>query len=278
MGFVQQQDILMQTMTVYECLLFAAKMKLPPNVNKEKRVEILITDLKLTHCRNTMIGGQFVRGISGGEKKRASIGVEIITDPSLVFLDEPTTGLDSYTATNIIEIISELAQSGRTAVCTIHQPNSDIFAFFDKLMLIANGKTIYFNESKKAKEYFASLGQVCPPLSNPADFYIDILSVAYIEKDFKTKEEVLDEVIKSNENYNKFINHLAFEYQKSELKLDLENELNDSKSIKAIESFEESYAMQFWYLLIRAFKNIARHPEASYAKVITVTAMVIMVI
>lgn len=278
MGFVQQQDILMQTMTVYECLLFAAKMKLPPNVNKEKRVEILITDLKLTHCRNTMIGGQFVRGISGGEKKRASIGVEIITDPSLVFLDEPTTGLDSYTATNIIEIISELAQSGRTAVCTIHQPNSDIFAFFDKLMLIANGKTIYFNESKKAKEYFASLGQVCPPLSNPADFYIDMLSVAYVEKDFKTKEEVLDEVVKSNENYNKFISQLAFEYQKSELKLDLKTELNDSKSIKAIESFEESYAMQFWYLLIRAFKNIARHPEASYAKVITVIAMVIMVI
>lgn len=105
-----------------------------------------------------MIGGNFFRGISGGERKRTSIGVELISDPSLIFLDEPTTGLDSYTATNIVEIISKLAKSGRTVICTIHQPNSDIFNMFDQLMLIANGKTVYFNDAKLAKDYFSNIG------------------------------------------------------------------------------------------------------------------------
>ena len=72
-----------------------------------------------------------MKGVSGGERKRTSIGVELITDPSLIFLDEPTTGLDSFTATSVCETLSELAASGRTVISTIHQPNSDIFEIFD---------------------------------------------------------------------------------------------------------------------------------------------------
>lgn len=104
-----------------------------------------------------------MKGVSGGERKRTSIGVEIITNPALVFLDEPTTGLDSYTATNVIELVSSLAKYGRTVVCTIHQPNSEIYKMFDRLMIIANGKTLYFNDAKLAKQYFTKLGYVCPP-------------------------------------------------------------------------------------------------------------------
>lgn len=77
--------------------------------------------------------------MSGGERKRTSIGVEIITDPSMIFLDEPTTGLDSYTAQTVVEILRSLALSGRTVIATIHQPNSDTFAYFDKLMLLSHG-------------------------------------------------------------------------------------------------------------------------------------------
>lgn len=72
-----------------------------------------------------------MKGVSGGERKRTSIGVELITDPNLIFLDEPTTGLDSFTATSVMEILRDLAQSGRTVISTIHQPNSDIFEMFD---------------------------------------------------------------------------------------------------------------------------------------------------
>lgn len=225
-----------------------------------------------------MIGGSFVRGISGGEKKRASIGVEIITDPSLVFLDEPTTGLDSYTATNIIEIISELARSGRTAVCTIHQPNSDIFNHFHKLMLIANGKTIYFNEAKNAKDYFASIGHVCPPLSNPADFYIDILSLKNVENTFETEAELHEEVNKSKENYSQLIDKLAIEYQRSVLKVDLKNKTENNVSLTLVETAKPSIFTQFWYLLIRAYRHNIRLPEASYAKIISVVAIAVLMI
>lgn len=110
-AYVQQDDILFQTMTVRECLEFAAKLKLPGTLaSKLARVNELIKDLKLTKCSNTRIGGPLVKGVSGGERKRTSIGVELITDPSLIFLDEPTTGLDSFTATSVMEILGDLAK------------------------------------------------------------------------------------------------------------------------------------------------------------------------
>lgn len=84
------------------------------------RVEKILTELRLTKCQNTKIGGPLVKGVSGGERKRTSIGVELITDPNLIFLDEPTTGLDSFTATSVMETLKELANQGRTIVQTIH--------------------------------------------------------------------------------------------------------------------------------------------------------------
>ena len=97
--YVQQDDILFQTMTVRECLIFAAQLKLKgTNDEKMDRVDEVIKDLRLTKCQNTRIGGSLFKGISGGERKRTNIGVELITDPQLIFLDEPTTGLDSFTA------------------------------------------------------------------------------------------------------------------------------------------------------------------------------------
>jgi len=131
-AYVQQDDILFQTMTVRECLEFAAKLKLPgPLESQMLRVDQIISELRLTKCQNTKIGGPLVKGISGGERKRTSIGVELITDPNLIFLDEPTTGLDSFTATSVMETLKDLAKSGRTIIQTIHQPNSDIFEMFD---------------------------------------------------------------------------------------------------------------------------------------------------
>ena len=115
--------------------------------------------MKLNKCQNTRIGGPLVKGISGGERKRTSIGVELITDPNLIFLDEPTTGLDSFTATSVMESLGDLARKdGRTVISTIHQPNSDIFEMFDKLLLLARGKIIYFNKASLAVDYFGSIG------------------------------------------------------------------------------------------------------------------------
>lgn len=97
----------------------------------------------LEKCVHTKIGSELIRGISGGERKRTSIGVELLTNPSMIFLDEPTTGLDSNTAVTIMYLLRDMANNGRTVVSVIHQPSTEIFNKFDKLILLCKGNIIY---------------------------------------------------------------------------------------------------------------------------------------
>ena len=92
--------------------------------------------LQLEKCRDTRIGGLAIKGLSGGERKRTSIGYELITDPNLILLDEPTSGLDSSTAVRIISLLKKEAERGMTIIATIHQPSSDIFHLFDNLIVL----------------------------------------------------------------------------------------------------------------------------------------------
>lgn len=111
----------------------------------------LLSDLGLQECSNTIVGNSLIRGISGGERKRTSIGVELLTNPSLIFMDEPTTGLDSATSYNVLQIMKSLAKNGRTVISTIHQPSSEIFEMFDKLLLLVQGELIYQVKRKMKK-------------------------------------------------------------------------------------------------------------------------------
>jgi ABC-type multidrug transport system ATPase subunit len=145
-GFVPQDDILMETMTTRECLTFSARLRLTGLSDKvqDQRVEKILEELGIQHCADTRLGGNLVRGVSGGEKKRASIGYELIADPAVLFLDEPTTGLDSSTASKIIRIIKLQAErTNRTILATIHQPSSDIYSIFDKLLLLSDGRAVF---------------------------------------------------------------------------------------------------------------------------------------
>eukprot|EP00475_Leptophrys_vorax_P015691 TRINITY_DN21992_c0_g1_i1.p1 TRINITY_DN21992_c0_g1~~TRINITY_DN21992_c0_g1_i1.p1 ORF type:complete len:674 (-),score=211.74 TRINITY_DN21992_c0_g1_i1:46-2067(-) len=177
-AYVLQEDVFYETLTPYELLLFSARLRLPQTISdadKIARVEQVLKELGLEGVRNTMIGGVSVkgRGLSGGEKKRLSIGVELITNPSILFLDEPTTGLDSLTAFHVIDTVRKMAHLGnRTVVCTIHQPSSEIFELFDDLILMVNGHLIYSGPAKAAVPYFASQGFRCPEYSNPADYFM----------------------------------------------------------------------------------------------------------
>jgi ATP-binding cassette, subfamily G (WHITE), eye pigment precursor transporter len=172
--------------------------------------------MKLTKCQGTHIGGPLVKGISGGERKRTSVGVELITDPSLIFLDEPTTGLDSFIATQVMENLRDLALvHGKTVVSTIHQPNSDIFDMFDKLMLLAKGKVIYFNDASHSVKYFTDIGRPCPELTNPADYFMTIMSIEGLDAEELMKEteyqgKERDEVLE--EEYAAMIQYYDEEY------------------------------------------------------------------
>ncbi|KAJ4830670.1 ABC transporter G member 26 [Turnera subulata] len=176
-GFVTQEDVLLPQLTVEETLVFAAFLRLPGFMSPQQkyaRVELIIKELGLERCRHTRIGGAFVPGISGGERKRTSIGYEILVDPSLLLLDEPTSGLDSTSANRLIQILQGLAKAGRTIITTIHQPSSRMFYTFDKLLLISEGYPVYHGNAGESLEYFSSLRFNPEIAMNPAEFLLDL--------------------------------------------------------------------------------------------------------
>ncbi|XP_023551788.1 ABC transporter G family member 14-like [Cucurbita pepo subsp. pepo] len=176
-GFVAQDDVLYPHLTVAETLLFTALLRLPSSLTADEKaqaVERVISELGLTRCRNSMIGGPLFRGISGGEKKRVSIGQEMLINPSLLLLDEPTSGLDSTTAMRIITTVKRLAAGGRTVVTTIHQPSSRLYHMFDKVVLLSEGSPIYYGAASTAMDYFSSIGFSTSITINPADLLLDL--------------------------------------------------------------------------------------------------------
>jgi len=187
-AYVMQDDVLLETMSPREAFLFSAKLRISGTVEEKiEKVEILIKELKLTKCADTAVGSVLARGISGGERKRCSIGVELVTDPSVLFLDEPTSGLDSYTSLVVIKLMVKQARTGRTILSTIHQPSSDIFNIFDRLLLLCDGNTIYQGAAKDATKHFNAIEYTCPTYSNPADYFMEQMHAE--KRDAKTSEE-----------------------------------------------------------------------------------------
>lgn len=164
---------------MYETLYYAAMLRLPKEMSREAkihRVNTVIRVLGLEKCKDTIVGGFFRRGISGGERKRASVGHELLINPSTLFLDEPTSGLDSTTAMHLLETLRALAQGGRAVVTTIHQPSSRLYQQLDKLLLLSQGHALYYGHAQAAVDFFERLGYTIPPRVNAADFILDLAS------------------------------------------------------------------------------------------------------
>lgn len=179
LGFVLQDDLLYESLTVAETLHFAAALRLPRTMSpaaKRARVDEVITALGLDKCRDTIIGGFFRRGISGGERKRVSVGHELLINPSVLLLDEPTSGLDSTTAMRLVTTLRSLAAGGRAVATTIHQPSSRLFQLLDKLLLLSDGHAIYYGSASLAADWFHRLGFTLPYGVNAADFLLDVAS------------------------------------------------------------------------------------------------------
>lgn len=179
-AYVMQQDILLPTLTVRETLRYSANLRLPPPTTEEERmriVEEVILELGLKDCADTRIGNSQHRGCSGGEKRRVSIGVQLLANPSILFLDEPTTGLDATSAYQLVRTLKALANKGRTVITTIHQPRSEIWDLFDNLVILSRGSPAYSGSMKECIPWFTKLGFQLPPFVNPAEFLIDHAAV-----------------------------------------------------------------------------------------------------
>jgi len=176
-AFVAQDDSLQVTATPRECIRFSAKLRLSKHTSEEEidnLVETMLSELGLSRCADTIVGGPLLKGISGGERKRTSVGVELIVKPSLVFLDEPTSGLDSYSALQIVQVLKKVANAGASVLFTIHQPSSEVFNSFDNIILMNRGRVMFEGHVSTVNQFFDDRGHPVPQNYNPADWIMHI--------------------------------------------------------------------------------------------------------
>uniref|UniRef100_A0A8C2WK05 Broad substrate specificity ATP-binding cassette transporter ABCG2 n=1 Tax=Cyclopterus lumpus TaxID=8103 RepID=A0A8C2WK05_CYCLU len=274
-GYVVQEDVVMGTLTVRENLRFSAALRLPSSVlqsEKEARVNHLIEELGLTKVADSKVGTPMTRGISGGERKKTNIGMELITDPSVLFLDEPTTGLDASTANSVLLLLKRMASHGRTIIMSIHQPRYSIYRLFDTLTLLVAGKMIYHGPAPDALNYFANIGYLCEPHNNPADFFLDIING---DSNTTNMNKYLDfeELIRSRQSIEE---NLVEEYRNSsyssDTRAELERIVQEKKCISDSTSHNITYNSSFFHqlrwVLMRTFQNLMLNPQTSVAQLV----------
>ncbi|KAK3496165.1 hypothetical protein B0T13DRAFT_279784 [Neurospora crassa] len=178
-GYVPQDDIVLPELTVYENIMHSAKIRLPRTWNDsdiETHVNVVIDCLELSHVRDSLVGSVGKPVISGGQRKRVSIGMELAAAPMAIFLDEPTSGLDATSASSIMSTLKALGKLGITVIVIIHQPRVEIFEMLDDMILLGNGQLIYEGPQSQAKTFFEQMGFVFPPGANCSDVITDIIT------------------------------------------------------------------------------------------------------
>jgi ABC-type multidrug transport system ATPase subunit/ABC-type multidrug transport system permease subunit len=186
-GYVEQFDSLFPYDTVRETLAFAAHLRLPRSVPaqvKEAIVDEVMDILELTPIANNMIGCANILGLSPSQLKRVNIGCELVANPAVLFLDEPTTGLDSRAAQTVMRVVRRIARSGRSVICTIHQPSAELFFLFDRLVLLASGgHQVFFGDlGRRCRRFIPFIEAIegaskCPPRYNPASWMLEEMGV-----------------------------------------------------------------------------------------------------
>uniref|UniRef100_A0A673X818 Broad substrate specificity ATP-binding cassette transporter ABCG2 n=1 Tax=Salmo trutta TaxID=8032 RepID=A0A673X818_SALTR len=263
-GYVVQDDVVMGTLTVRENLRFSAALRLPrsvPQKEKEARVNDLITELGLTKVADAKVGTEMMRGISGGERKRTNIGMELIIDPSVLFLDEPTTGLDASTANSVLLLLKRMANQGRTIIMSIHQPRYSIYRLFDSLTLLVSGKQVYHGSYR------------CCAHNNPADFFLDVIN----GDSTATAMNKIQGEVKEQGNHGSrqtIEERLVEEYRNCSYFRDTQVELEritqgkqyTTKPTSRSITYNSSFFTQLHWVLGRTLRNLALNPQTSVAQ------------
>ena len=260
-GYVPQSDIMHADATVREIVMHSALTRLPSSDQRAgyimSRVNDTLAQLGLAHVADSVIGDEHNRGISGGEKKRVNIAMEMVTDPVALLLDEPTSGLDAATAEDVMNALQKIAKSGVTVVAIIHQPRVEIYKLIDKLLLLGRGgKTVYLGSASQAPAYFQSLGYVPEPDDNFADFALDVLSGSIVHRDPATAVGPSDK-LRGGAASMKDIDALADELSQAWVANQKTDETNDKKAVSAgagihpIQGSRASFCTQFCAYLVR---------------------------
>ncbi|KAJ5640919.1 hypothetical protein N7528_000544 [Penicillium herquei] len=269
-GYVQQQDLHMNTTTVREALRFSAILRQPRTVSKQEKYEYVEQVIKVLGMEDfaEAVVGSLGEGLNVEQRKLLSIGVELAAKPTLlIFLDEPTSGLDSQSSWTICQFLRRLADHGQAVLATIHQPSATLFQSFDRLLFLAKGgRTVYFGEvgdqSSTLLNYFEHNGaRPCETLENPAEYILDMVAgdgcpdVDWVQawKNSKEYVAVLDEV-------NRL--HSA----KSSADQGSVHSQEDADDDNA--EFAMPISTQLWVVLARCFQGYFRRPDYIYSKFI----------
>lgn len=248
-AYVMQEDSIYATSTAREALEFSARLRLPDTVSVADRkalIDDLLTSLGLDHVQDTYVGSEFVRGLSGGEKKRVAIGIELVTNPSMLFLDEPTSGLDSYSALQVVKILRSLSQAGCAVLCTIHQPSAEIFNEFDRVLMLTRGSVMYYGDVATMPQKFAEMDFPIPQRTNPADYVM-----------------LLAQTLKAD-RMPSYSDHLENRTDDVESGVGVTGN-KDAKELSFART--SNFWVQAWYLGIREGKNVFRDKGALFAQI-----------
>ncbi|CAI5444649.1 unnamed protein product [Caenorhabditis angaria] len=254
-GFAQQEELFIPTLTVKEHLLIQAKLRIKANSKiRNERVEEVMQQLKLWKCRDSKIGKiGHEKGISGGEARRLTFASEMLSNPSILFCDEPTSGLDSFMAENVVEILKGIAKTGRTIICTIHQPSSQLYQMFDRVIYLAAGRTAFYGSPQESIEFFENCGHKIPDEYNPSEWII-----------YKLAVQPGDELA-SNARISEIIS--AFDKSEYNQKMIGQLGINADKTPPPFIQ-KANIFIQFGALLKRCALDVWRCPQLAIAKVI----------
>ncbi|XP_057331763.1 protein scarlet-like [Microplitis mediator] len=250
-GFVPQEDLAIKSLTVQEHMEFMAKMKIDSRyrrVARSQKIDVLLLDLGLIELKNSKLST-----LSNGEWKRVSLAVQLLTEPKILFCDEPTTGLDSYSATVVIDALKNIASKGRIVICSLHQPASGLLDHFHKIYLLATGNVAFQGSLSEAISFFSSLGYNCPTIFSHAEFFVSLLSTIR-----GNEEECIEKISKICEEFKKSVygKRMMASIQEAYAGTSLDNNNDDIKDIVPHPIFAASHSPLYDFKKIPVFQQL----------------------